>query len=83
MIKSVTASAFEILVVSSLQLGGAMPAHRDVPDLLGGDTGHPQGLWLLWLLALCPWDCSHISTGTLLAAVRISFSRSLEANHTF
>lgn len=49
----------------------------------GTHTGHPQGLWLLWLLAVRPWDCSHISMGTLLAAVRINFSRSLEANHTF
>ena len=48
-----------------------------------GDAGHPQGLWLPWLLALHQWDCSYISMGTLLAAVKISLSRSLEASHTF
>lgn len=47
-----------------------------------GDTGHPQGLWLPGLPALHRWDCSHLSAGTFPAALQISFSGSLGANHT-
>lgn len=84
-ILSFTASGFEIPAVSLLQPGAAVAAHRDILIHWREDSGHQQGLclWLCWFLAWHWWDCSNISMGSLLAAVKISLVRSLEANCIF